>query len=109
MILNDLGRQTKSFFNLTVQNFENKDRVLKFILRISSVPLKDTDPSLLDSEYFFYTTLDDNAEYGFNIAEVRINPRARRPCPESGLQTNNGFQFDKEFSEIIYSQEKSKN
>ena len=31
---------------------------------------KDTDPSLLASEYFFYTTLDDNAEYGFNIAEV---------------------------------------
>ena len=54
-------------------------RVIKFILRISSVPLKDTDPSLLDSEYFFYTTLDDNAEFGFNIAEVRINPRTRRP------------------------------
>ena len=54
---------------------------LKFILRISSVPLKDTDPSLLDSEYFFYTTLDDNAEFGFNIAEVRINLSTRRPRP----------------------------
>ena len=34
--------------------------------------IKDTDPSLLASEYFFYTTLDDNAEFGFNIAEVRF-------------------------------------
>ena len=32
--------------------------------------IKDTDPALLASEYFLYTTLDDNAEYGFNIAEV---------------------------------------
>ena len=29
----------------------------------------NNDPSRVD---FFYTTLDDNAEYGFNIAEVWI-------------------------------------